>query len=39
MIKYQLSSDLDRWANKFSKPLMITEYGAEAIPGIHCVSF
>ena len=35
----QLKNDLDNWFNEFKKPLMITEYGADTVPGLHTVSY
>jgi len=34
-ISYSLSYDLDHWYQTFNKPLLITEYGADTIPGEH----
>ncbi|MGH8879023.1 MAG: beta-glucuronidase [Stackebrandtia sp.] len=30
-----LKSELDDWADRFDKPILITECGAEALPGLH----
>ena len=38
VISYQLSYDLQQWYKAFHKPLMITEYGADTVPGLHSVS-
>ncbi|ELU16576.1 hypothetical protein CAPTEDRAFT_225458 [Capitella teleta] len=35
VIKYQLTDDLNNWYNKFKKPVIITEYGADTISGLH----
>ena len=32
-----LEADLRAWAAKFAKPIMMTEYGADTMPGIHSV--
>ena len=32
-----LEMEIEEWYNKFKKPVMITEYGAEAIAGFHQV--
>jgi beta-glucuronidase len=32
-----LEADLRGWAEKFSKPIMMTEYGADTMPGLHSV--
>lgn len=36
-IAKDLAKEIEEWYNKFKKPVMITEYGAEAIAGIHQV--
>ena len=39
VIKLQLSSNMQNWHKAFpTKPLIITEYGADTIPGLHTVS-
>ncbi len=35
LIQYQLVSDLLEWANKYEVPLIVSEYGADTIEGIH----
>ena len=37
VIKAQLTLDLHAWHNKYKKPVMLTEYGADTIDGIHMV--
>jgi len=32
-----LEAELREWAEKFGKPIIITEYGADTIPGLHAV--
>ena len=34
---FQLKDDLDSWYEVLKKPLIITEYGADTIPGLHTV--
>lgn len=34
----KLRWDLGNWASKFDKPLMMTEYGADTMPGLHSVT-
>ncbi|XP_060084584.1 beta-glucuronidase-like isoform X2 [Ylistrum balloti] len=35
LIQRQLTYDLRQWYNKYHKPIMITEYGADTIEGFH----
>ncbi|XP_055332688.1 beta-glucuronidase-like isoform X2 [Paramacrobiotus metropolitanus] len=35
LIPYQLSRDIKLWASRFTKPVIITEYGADTITGLH----
>ncbi len=35
LIEYQLEQDLENWYKRFKKPIIITEYGADAIAGFH----
>ena len=39
IIEYQLRFDIQKWHDKYKKPLMVTEYGAENFAGVHCVNF
>jgi beta-glucuronidase len=32
-----LEAELVAWANKHGKPIIVTEYGADAVPGLHSV--
>ncbi|GMT21239.1 hypothetical protein PFISCL1PPCAC_12536, partial [Pristionchus fissidentatus] len=34
-IEHSLYNDFTTWKERFEKPLLITEYGAESIPGMH----
>ncbi|KAI0212759.1 Beta-glucuronidase [Lamellibrachia satsuma] len=34
-IPFQLTYDLEQWYKTFKKPLIITEYGADTVPGLH----
>lgn len=36
-ITSDLGAEIEAWYNRFKKPVMITEYGAEAIAGLHNV--
>ncbi len=38
-IRWLLSRELDEWHARHKKPIIITEYGAEAVSGIHEVQF
>lgn len=38
VIHLQLAEDFAGWRAKFNKPIMITEYGADTIAGLHQVS-
>ncbi|MEU3617948.1 beta-glucuronidase [Streptomyces sp. NPDC006872] len=33
----QLETELRGWAEKYGKPILMTEYGADAMPGLHSV--
>ncbi|XP_071110750.1 beta-glucuronidase-like [Haliotis cracherodii] len=35
VIQLQLGSDMDGWRSKYNKPLIITEYGADTVAGLH----
>ncbi|KAJ8304456.1 hypothetical protein KUTeg_018039 [Tegillarca granosa] len=35
VIQKQLTYDLTQWHQKYNKPIIITEYGADTIPGLH----
>ena len=35
LIELQLSNDIQKWREKFGKPVMVTEYGADTIAGFH----
>ena len=37
IIPYQLSDDFEKWSAKYNKPVIVTEYGADSIAGLHCV--
>ena len=37
-ISTQLSYDLENWYKILQKPIMVTEYGADTVPGLHMVS-
>ena len=37
-IKYKLPYDLNKWYEKYPKPYIISEYGADTVPGLHTVS-
>lgn len=37
VIPIQLKSQLDNWYGKYHKPVIQSEYGADAVPGIHNV--
>ena len=32
-----LQAELERWAEKHDKPILVTEYGADAMPGLHAL--
>ena len=36
-IPYKMSYDLDKWYETLQKPLIVTEYGADTVPGLHTV--
>ena len=38
IISYQLSFDIQNWIDKYKKPIIVSEYGADSLPGVHCVS-
>ena len=38
LIARQLTYDLQQWHNILGKPLIVSEYGADTIPGLHSVS-
>jgi len=35
LIEYQLENNLKAWNTKFNLPVLVTEYGADTIPGYH----
>ena len=35
LIDRQMRNKLDDWYGKFKKPIMVSEYGAETLPGTH----
>ncbi|XP_013419298.1 beta-glucuronidase [Lingula anatina] len=35
VIVLKMTKDLTNWYNKYKKPIIVTEYGAGAIPGLH----
>lgn len=37
LISYQLVNDVTAWYQKFNKPIIITEYGADTYIGLHQV--
>lgn len=39
LIAYQLRDDIQNWHNKYKKPIIFTEYGAESFVGVHCVNY
>ena len=36
LIEDQLERDLLRWYERFGKPVLVTEYGADTVAGFHC---
>ena len=39
LINLQLTNDLTAFHSKYNKPIIVTEYGADTIPGFHQVTF
>lgn len=37
LIQYQMYNELEAFTKKFKKPILLTEYGAGALPGFHSV--
>lgn len=37
LIQYQMYNELKAFTKKFEKPILITEYGAGSLPGLHSV--
>ena len=37
MAEQMLEAELERWAEKHDKPILVTEYGADAMPGLHAL--
>ncbi|XP_050520628.1 beta-glucuronidase-like isoform X2 [Daktulosphaira vitifoliae] len=35
LIQYQVYKEVEAWNKKFEKPVLITEYGAGSLPGLH----
>lgn len=38
LIQHQTYNELEAFTKKFEKPILITEYGAGALPGFHSVN-
>lgn len=38
VIPYQLKYDLDQWHMKYKKAIILSEYGADTVSGLHSVS-
>lgn len=38
VVDLQLTYDLTNWYKKFKKPIIVTEYGADTVTGLHVVS-
>ncbi len=38
IISLQLNTQFDNWYDKYQKPIIQSEYGADAVPGLHSVS-
>ncbi len=32
-----MTNELNKWSTTYQKPIIISEYGADAMPGVHCV--
>ena len=37
LAEQMLQAELERWAEKHDKPILVTEYGADAMPGLHAL--
>lgn len=37
VIKESMIHDVKNWISKFDRPLIVSEYGADTIPGFHMV--
>lgn len=37
LIQYQMYNEFEAFTRKFGKPILLTEYGAGALPGFHSV--
>jgi beta-glucuronidase len=37
-IHYQLKTDLEEWHSKYGKPVMLSEFGADAVAGFHTLA-
>jgi beta-glucuronidase len=35
VIPYHLEADLQGFWNKYQKPIIVSEYGADTVPGLH----
>eukprot|EP01118_Nematostelium_gracile_P020500 TRINITY_DN9957_c0_g1_i1.p1 TRINITY_DN9957_c0_g1~~TRINITY_DN9957_c0_g1_i1.p1 ORF type:complete len:247 (-),score=52.36 TRINITY_DN9957_c0_g1_i1:35-685(-) len=35
LIQLQLRNDLNNWNSKYNKPILVSEYGADTVPGMH----
>jgi len=36
-ISYKLTSELTEWYQRYERPIIITEYGADTVAGLHAV--
>jgi len=36
-IAYKLTADLTEWYQRYQRPIIITEYGADTVSGLHAV--
>lgn len=37
LIQHQVYNEVEAWNKKFDKPVLVTEYGAGSLPGLHSV--
>eukprot|EP01113_Clastostelium_recurvatum_P027601 TRINITY_DN3332_c0_g1_i2.p1 TRINITY_DN3332_c0_g1~~TRINITY_DN3332_c0_g1_i2.p1 ORF type:complete len:623 (+),score=122.86 TRINITY_DN3332_c0_g1_i2:29-1897(+) len=35
LVSYQLNYDMNQWYQKYGKPILMSEYGADTVPGLH----
>ncbi len=35
LIQHQLEENMDQWFGKYNMPVLISEYGADTVPGLH----